>query len=98
MGQWGRIRIPPPRTLARIDQEPGIGPARVQPQFHDLAIGIEILTEMHLLPVKEAEITSLGIILAPKGKIGIAHGLKTHALNGTSPGIEYFDERIQLRS
>ena len=39
------IEVAPAASLARIGHESGIGPARIQPELDDLAVGIQVFVE-----------------------------------------------------
>ena len=67
-----------------------------QPQFHDLAIHVEVLVEVHLRPVLQSAVTRVGIDSA-EADVRIPHGLQHDSLHRLAVGIEDRDRRVERR-
>ena len=68
--------------LARINLEPGIRPARIEPQPHHLTVGVQVFVQFHFGPVLEAKVVHGVGVLAAEGEPGIANRLKHRLLHG----------------
>ena len=68
-------------SFTGIHLEPRIRPARIEPQAHHLAIGIQVFVQFHFGPVLESKVIDGVGVLAPEGEPRIANGLKHRLLH-----------------
>ena len=97
MRQRRGVEIAPAIPAARICDEAGIGPPRKQPELHDLAARIQVIVDSHLLPVEDAKIAGLAIVLAAEREIRVAYRLQEHPRHALAVCIEDLNVRIQPR-
>ena len=97
MRKWCGVEVAPAASLAGIGSESGIGSAGIEPELDDLAVGIQVFVELHLLPVEDSKVARLGVVLSPKREVRIANRLKQHARHAAALAVEDLEERVELR-